>query len=56
MEMFRAFNMGIGLIVVCDADHSHDVLAQLASAGEREARIIGAVTSGDRAIRYVPSL
>jgi len=55
-EMFRAFNMGIGLIVVCDADQAHDVLAQLAASGEREARIIGSVTPGDRVIRYVPSL
>ena len=55
-EMFRAFNMGIGLIVVCDADRAHDVLAQLAVSGEREARIIGSVTPGDRVIRYVPSL
>jgi phosphoribosylformylglycinamidine cyclo-ligase len=55
-EMFRAFNMGIGLIVVCDAAHAHDVLGQLAAAGEREARIIGAATSGDRTIRYVPAL
>jgi phosphoribosylformylglycinamidine cyclo-ligase len=55
-EMFRAFNMGIGLIVVCDADRAHEVLAQLAAAGEREARIIGAVTAGDRVIRYVPAL
>ena len=56
VEMFRAFNMGIGLIVVCDADQAHDVLGYLAAAGEREARIIGSVTQGDRAVRYVPSL
>lgn len=55
-EMFRAFNMGIGLIVVCDAEHAHDVLGQLAAAGEREARIIGAVTPGDRLVRYIPAL
>ena len=55
-EMFRAFNMGIGLIVECDADRAHEVLGQLAAAGEREARIIGSVTAGDRVIRYVPSL
>jgi phosphoribosylformylglycinamidine cyclo-ligase len=55
-EMFRAFNMGIGLIVVCDADRAHEVLGKLAASGEREARIIGSVTAGDRVIRYVPSL
>jgi phosphoribosylformylglycinamidine cyclo-ligase len=51
-EMFRAFNMGIGLIVACGADRSQDVLSLLAAAGEREARIIGQVTSGDRTVRY----
>jgi phosphoribosylformylglycinamidine cyclo-ligase len=55
-EMFRAFNMGIGLILVCEAEHAHDVLGQLAAAGEREARIIGAVTPGNAVVRYVPAL
>jgi phosphoribosylformylglycinamidine cyclo-ligase len=51
-EMFRAFNMGVGLIVACDAERAQDVLGLLASAGEREARIIGHVTAGDRTVRY----
>jgi phosphoribosylformylglycinamidine cyclo-ligase len=55
-EMFRAFNMGIGLIVVCEADRAHDLLERLAASGEREARIIGGVTAGNRAVRYVPAL
>ena len=54
LEMFRVFNMGIGLIVACSADRAHDVLILLAGAGEREARIIGQVTSGDRTVRYSP--
>jgi phosphoribosylformylglycinamidine cyclo-ligase len=55
-EMFRAFNMGIGLIVACGADRVQEALELLAAAGEREARIIGHVTSGGRNVRYVPSL
>ena len=55
-EMFRAFNMGIGLIVACDADRVQEVLGVLGSAGEREGRIIGQVTAGDRTVRYVPPL
>ena len=34
-EMFRAFNMGVGLILVCAASHADDVLARLRAAGER---------------------
>ena len=51
-EMFRAFNMGVGLFVACEAERAQDVLGLLASAGEREARIIGQVTAGDRTVRY----
>jgi phosphoribosylformylglycinamidine cyclo-ligase len=45
-EMFRAFNMGIGLIIVSakpDADRVRDLLA---AAGEAGAKLIGHVTSG----------
>ena len=55
-EMYRAFNMGIGLIVACDAEQVQDVLGLLSRAGEREARIIGQVTPGDRTVRYIPAL
>jgi phosphoribosylformylglycinamidine cyclo-ligase len=51
-EMYRAFNMGIGMIVAADAAKSADVLARLASAGEPDARLIGRVTTGDRTVRY----
>ena len=45
-EMFRAFNMGIGLIIVSakpDADRVRDLLA---AGGEAGAELIGHVTSG----------
>ncbi len=51
-EMFRAFNMGIGLIVVCAAEQCDHVLHLLGEAGERDARVIGGVSPGDRAVRY----
>jgi phosphoribosylformylglycinamidine cyclo-ligase len=52
-EMFRAFNMGIGLVVACEAGHADLVLAQLAAGGERGAVAIGAVVAGNRDVRYV---
>jgi phosphoribosylformylglycinamidine cyclo-ligase len=49
-EMFRAFNMGIGLILVCAPDHVDQVLS--ASVGEPDARIIGHIIRGDRHVHY----
>jgi phosphoribosylformylglycinamidine cyclo-ligase len=51
-EMYRSFNMGIGLIVVCAASETSRVLELLAEYGELEARVIGEVTPGNRAVRY----
>jgi phosphoribosylformylglycinamidine cyclo-ligase len=53
-EMFRAFNMGIGLVVAVEADRVTDLLALLAKAGEPDARVIGRVETGDRAVVYAP--
>jgi len=33
-EMFRAFNMGVGLIILCAASHANGVLDRLRSAGD----------------------
>jgi phosphoribosylformylglycinamidine cyclo-ligase len=52
-EMYRAFNMGIGLIAVCAPRDADRVVAALADAGEKDARPIGFVVSGDRTVRYV---
>ncbi|HEY2904903.1 MAG TPA: phosphoribosylformylglycinamidine cyclo-ligase [Vicinamibacterales bacterium] len=49
-EMLRAFNMGIGLIIVCAQDDSRDVLASTADGG---AFRLGTVVAGDRDVRYV---
>jgi phosphoribosylformylglycinamidine cyclo-ligase len=52
-EMFRAFNMGIGLIIVCanaDADRVRELLER---TGESGAPLIGHVLAGDRRVRYI---
>jgi len=51
--MYRAFNMGIGLVLVCAAAAGDAVLATLAAAGEPHVFRIGRVVPGDRAVRYV---
>jgi phosphoribosylformylglycinamidine cyclo-ligase len=52
-EMFRAFNMGVGLIVVCGADDAERTIDMLARAGEPNAVRLGLVVAGDRTVRYV---
>jgi phosphoribosylformylglycinamidine cyclo-ligase len=51
-EMYRTFNMGIGLIVACAARDADDVLATLRAAGEERAAIIGTLLHGDRVVNY----
>jgi phosphoribosylformylglycinamidine cyclo-ligase len=52
-EMLRAFNMGVGLIVVCGPSHAQRVMNLAASHGEPHAFRIGFVVAGDRGVRYV---
>jgi phosphoribosylformylglycinamidine cyclo-ligase len=52
-EMFRAFNMGVGLIVVCGAGDAGRTIEMLARAGEPNAIRLGFVVAGDRTVRYV---
>ncbi len=42
-DMYRTFNMGIGLVVVCARDDSHRVLSKLITCGEIGAALIGEV-------------
>ena len=42
----------IGLAIVCAHDVRDDVLRRLATAGEREARVIGEIERGDQVVRY----
>lgn len=50
-EMFRTFNMGIGLVLVVAREHADHCRALLASLGET-AWIIGEVQAGSRGIEY----
>jgi phosphoribosylformylglycinamidine cyclo-ligase len=44
-EMFRVFNMGVGMIVISSRDHADAVANELAAAGERS-WILGEVVEG----------
>ena len=52
-EMFRAFNMGVGLVIVCTSRDAERVLNTLMRGGEPNAFRIGFVVAGERSVRYV---
>jgi phosphoribosylformylglycinamidine cyclo-ligase len=52
-DMFRTFNMGIGLIIACADVAADQVLADLAAAGEPHATRIGRVSGDGVGVRYV---
>ena len=51
-EMYRTFNMGIGLVLACAEANVEAVLDELRRAGESEAGIIGRVVEGDGPVQY----
>ena len=51
-EMFRAFNMGIGLIVVSAAADAARIQYLLERSAEPDAVRIGEVVPGGRSVRY----
>jgi phosphoribosylformylglycinamidine cyclo-ligase len=51
-DMLRTFNMGIGLIVACDAQHERQLLDMLATAGEPHAVRIGEIRAGSGDVLY----
>jgi len=51
-EMFRAFNMGVGLVIACAPRDAQRVINMAKVAGEPDAFRLGFVVSGDRAVRY----
>jgi phosphoribosylformylglycinamidine cyclo-ligase len=51
-EMFRTFNMGIGLIAIVDSAKVNLVLDQLAGQNETAAVVIGEIVSGNRLVPY----
>jgi phosphoribosylformylglycinamidine cyclo-ligase len=48
-EMFRAFNMGIGMIVAVGSEHADIALGELKDAGE-DPKIIGDIIAGDKRV------
>ena len=52
-EMFRTFNMGIGLIIACTAADAERVVALIEAAGEPSPPRIGAIVTGARTVRYL---
>ena len=46
-DMFRTFNMGIGLIIVTAADDAEPLIEELAARGGRNARVIGRIVPGE---------
>jgi phosphoribosylformylglycinamidine cyclo-ligase len=51
-EMFRVFNMGIGLVLICREPASNPLIARLTAAGESPT-VIGQVVSGNQQARLV---
>jgi phosphoribosylformylglycinamidine cyclo-ligase len=51
-EMFRAFNMGIGLIAVCSAEHESLAIDMLTKAGEQPVRLGAIVAGGTPSVQY----
>jgi phosphoribosylformylglycinamidine cyclo-ligase len=51
-EMLRAFNMGVGLVIVCGARDSQSVI-KMAAAARSAAFRLGFVVAGDRTVRYL---
>jgi len=52
-DMYRTFNMGIGMVLVVDSKAASAVLSTLAEAGESGAMLIGEVVEGDQQVLYV---
>ena len=52
-EMFRAFNMGVGLVIVCAARDAERIINTLTRGGEPNAFRLGFVVAGERSVRYV---
>jgi phosphoribosylformylglycinamidine cyclo-ligase len=54
-EMFRAFNMGIGLILVCAPEQAPRVSEMLRAHGESPVAL-GRISRGDRKVVYESAL
>ena len=52
-DMYRTFNMGVGMVVVCGQNSVDALLARCARAGETGCAVMGEVTAGRRTVTYV---
>ncbi|MSO29895.1 MAG: phosphoribosylformylglycinamidine cyclo-ligase [Acidobacteria bacterium] len=52
-EMYRTFNMGVGLVVACTPRAADRVISNVAGAGEPHAVRMGVVVPGARTVRYI---
>jgi phosphoribosylformylglycinamidine cyclo-ligase len=51
-EMFRTFNMGVGMAIVCEETRAREIIAHCESIGEK-CYEIGRVTNGDKLVRLI---
>ena len=51
-DMYRTFNMGIGLIIACAPERERELLDGLARTGEAEAVRIGQIRAGGEGVVY----
>ena len=52
-EAYRTFNMGIGMVVVCEAGATDTLLGRFQQTGEPGAVVIGRIVAGEATVRYV---
>jgi phosphoribosylformylglycinamidine cyclo-ligase len=52
-DMFRTFNMGVGLIIACAEEDERSVLTLLQRAGEPNAWRLGEIRPGETGVHYV---
>ena len=51
MEMYRVFNMGIGMVIVVSADFTDQVIDELKVSGETVYKI-GQIVEGDKKVIF----
>jgi len=52
-EMFRAFNMGVGLVLACEPEDVDTIVSIIRKAGEPNVWCVGRVVPGDGDVKYV---
>lgn len=52
-DMYRTFNMGIGMVAICPEASVDDVVSRLVEAGESQPPVIGQIIEGSQDVRYV---